>query len=275
MQRLPTRATAALAVALVLLALCPAAAAAADGGGDEEAEETKKVMITPQEFCDGCMMAMEEFHRTVDGNAAKKKFNADGAIDGYATAQATCDGEAFGAGIKKNLQYGCMRTFDKHRLEQALGGMGGLLMMGQKTFVLEKKREVCVEKLGACDAKALVDPYAPFEGSENACEACRAVVRDIETLMAREEKITRKRLAPMMERVCADLVYRHARPVFLEAVCEELMDEFEPSIISIISMRAQLTANYASLGSIKLSETLDEKVCGELAKMCPLPKKEL
>ena len=103
--------------------------------------EFPEVKLTPQEFCDGCMMAMEEFHRTVDGNAAKKKFNADGAIDGYATAQATCDGEAFGAGIKKNLQYGCMRTFDKHRLEQALGGMGGLLMMGQKTFVLEKKRE--------------------------------------------------------------------------------------------------------------------------------------
>ena len=105
------------------------------------------------------------------------------------------------------------------------------------------------------------------------CNACKAVVHDIDWLLFREKEPVprRSRMATLLEDVCGDIAIRHDDSAYLEELCDDLIEamigetlEEEHSIlVRSIKLRKSLEG-----GGLKLTLSLQEKVCEELAGYC-------
>ena len=164
----------------------------------------------------------------------------------------------------------------------AVGGMRGERSRGERNSVLEHKRRACVET-EACIGHMAEKIKMNVLPEKTPCNACKAVVGDIDWLLFREkQKVPRRvRLASLLDDICGDIAIRHDDSSYLEELCDDLIDgmigdtlEEEHSIlVRSIKLRKSLEG-----GGLKLTLSLQEKVCEELNGYCkkgegkPLPE---
>ena len=69
----------------------------------------------------------------------------------------------------------------------------------------------------------LFNPLPP----KTRCQACKAIVADVERQVALYNKPKRADVADVVERLCDDVSLRHEYPAFLQEVCQDLVDELQ------------------------------------------------
>jgi len=220
-----------------------------------------------------CVTVVEQFHKAVEDVADSKEFRRDvknNEINGTKIAQTLCDGEYF-EHYTPQMRYGCYKLLQEH-WNVVIGGMRGERSRGERNRVLEHKRIACVET-EACIGHMADKIKRNVLPEKTPCNACKAVIGDIDWLLFREkEPVPRRvRMAALLEDVCSDIAIRHDDSSYLEELCDDLIEamigetlEEEHSIlVRSIKLRKSLEG-----GGLKLTLSLQEKVCEELAGYC-------
>jgi hypothetical protein len=270
-----------LAVAALLVTACflPASVSAAKKRKKKKRKKKKKadelpeVSVSRYEYCHSCIAVVEQFHKAVEDIANSKAFKRDvqnNEINGTEIAAGLCDGEYF-EHYTDQMRYGCYKLLQEH-WNVVIGGMRGERARGERNRVLEHKRRACVET-EACIGHMADKIKMNVLPEKTRCNACKAVVGDIDWLLFREkQKVPRRvRLAGLLEDICQDIAIRHDDSNYLEELCDDLIDgmigetlEEEYSIlVRSIKLRKSLEG-----GGLKLSLSLQEKVCEELGGYC-------
>ena len=101
--------------------------------------------------------------------------------------------------------------------------MRGERSRGERNRVLEHKRKACVET-EACIGHMADKLNRNVLPEKTPCNACKAVVHDIDWLLFREKEPVprRKRLAMLLEDICGDIAIRHDDSNYLEELCDDL-----------------------------------------------------
>ena len=137
--------------------------------------------------------------------------------------------------------------------------------LDEKALVLARKKSLCVDDLEACQPFD-VDKPAPTDS----CEACRALVPDLEFVAKRAglhtaagAAKTRAWLREALGGVCDDAPFRHARPLAVETFCVELFDEHEDDVVAAVD------SFYAAVRALEIpSLDLEASICVEVAGAC-------
>jgi hypothetical protein len=267
----------AVACLLVTAAFLPAAEAAKKRKKKKKKKKKKdevpEVSVSRYEYCHSCIAVVEQFHKAVEDIANSREFKRDvknNEINGTEIAANLCDGEYF-EHYTDQMRYGCYKLLQEH-WNVVIGGMRGERARGERNRVLEHKRRACVET-EACIGHMADKIKMNVLPEKSRCNACKAVVGDIDWLLFREkQKVPRRvRLAGLLEDICQDIAIRHDDSSYLEELCDDLIDgmigetlEEEYSIlVRSIKLRKSLEG-----GGLKLSLSLQEKVCEELGGYC-------
>ena len=232
-----------------------------------------EVSLSRYEYCHSCISVVEQFHKAVEDIADTREFKRnlqDNSINGTEIANGLCDGKYF-EHYTDEMRYGCYKLLQEH-WNVVIGGMRGERSRGERNRVLEHKRKACVET-EACIGHMADKINRNVLPQKTPCNACKAVVHDIDWLLFREKEPVprRKRLAMLLEDICGDIAIRHDDSNYLEELCDDLVDamigetlEEEHSIlVRSIKLRKSLEG-----GGLKLTLSLQEKVCEELAGYC-------
>ena len=232
-----------------------------------------EVSLSRYEYCHSCIAVVEQFHKAVEDIAESPEFKRDvknNEINGTEIASNLCDGDYF-KHYTDEMRYGCYKLVGEH-WNQVIGGMRGERNRGERNRVLEHKRMACVET-EACIGHMADKIKRNVIPQKTRCNACKAVVHDIDWLLFREKEPVprRKRLAALLDQVCGDIAIRHDDSSYLEELCDDLIDamigdtlEEEHSIlVRSIKLRKSLEG-----GGLKLTLSLQEKVCEELGGYC-------
>ena len=169
------------------------------------------------------------------------------------------------------MKWGCMKLLQDH-YEAIIGGFRGTRNAGERNIVLEHKRKGCVETKACIGhmADKLVSNQLP---KKTKCEACKAVTTDIDNLLIREKNPVprRARLSDMLLDVCGDISIRHDDPAYLETLCDDLIDDMIGESLSeenSVLVRAIKLRKSLETSGLKLTKTLQSKVCSELQGYC-------
>lgn len=239
----------------------------------KEEPKIPEVSLSRYEYCHSCISVVEQFHNAVEDIADSPQFKRNvknNEINGTDIAANLCDGPYF-AHYTDAMRYGCYKLLQEH-WNVVIGGMRGERSRGERNRVLEHKRQACVET-EACIGHMGDKLTRNVLPEKTPCNACKAVVHDIDWLLFREKEPVprRTRMATLLEDVCGDIAIRHDDSGYLEELCDDLIDamigetlEEEHSIlVRSIKLRKSLEG-----GGLKLTLSLQEKVCEELAGYC-------
>ena len=99
------------------------------------------------------------------------------------------------------------------------------------------------------------------------------VTTDIDNLLIREKNPVprRARLSDMLLDVCGDISIRHDDPAYLETLCDDLIDDMIGESLSeenSVLVRAIKLRKSLETSGLKLTKTLQSKVCSELQGYC-------
>ena len=174
-----------------------------------------------------------------------------GPVDGNAIARDMCEGPLFSK-YHEWARYGCLKLVSE-QLAVTLGPLDGTRQVGERINLLQHKQKVsrlvrwspkylgfcvflvtvvparwCVQacvQAGACEdtSPLLFNPLPP----KTRCQACKAIVADVERQVALYNKPKRADVADVVERLCDDVSLRHEYPAFLQEVCQDLVDELQ------------------------------------------------
>merc|ERR1711871_1899403 len=227
-----------------------------------------KVEITQWDYCHACITVVEQFNRAVEDYAASREFrmSEEKSINGNKIADDLCNGTYY-EHYSDKMKWGCMKLLQDH-YEAIIGGFRGTRNAGERNIVLEHKRKGCVETKACIGhmADKLVSNQLP---KKTKCEACKAVATDIDNLLVREkDPVPRKaRLSDLLLDVCGDISIRHDDPAYLETLCDDLIGESLSEENSILVRAIKLRKSLETSG-LKLTKTLQSKVCSELQGYC-------
>merc|ERR1711871_65004 len=240
-----------------------------------------KVEITQWDYCHACITVVEQFNRAVEDYAASREFrmSEEKSINGNKIADDLCNGTYY-EHYSDKIKYGCFKLLQDN-YEAIIGGFRGTRNAGERNIVLEHKRKGCVETKACIGhmADKLVSNQLP---KKTKCEACKAVTTDIDNLLIREKNpVPRKaRLSDLLLDVCGDISIRHDDPAYLETLCDDLIDDMIGESLSeenSILVRAIKLRKSLETSGLKLTQTLQKKVCSELQGYCSeeeLPESE-
>ena len=233
--------------------------------------------LNDREYCDACKALLERIHLHLSRRLRDQVRRSSGGrgkveADGNAVLHPSfCEDGAVKRGDAQHVRIGCvamLRDESRRRvLMEALrsqsgaagdsssnvptivapgaGGGGGQVrtefQAGSLSSVLDLKRRVCVDELGACAPRDL-KPYAGPPQEEEAaaaaasssgsrvsgCDLCRRVASDVWDGLGRIKAHKRaERLAGVMEAACEHAAMRHDRPASVEEACLSLVEEDE------------------------------------------------
>ena len=231
-----------------------------------------KVEITQWDYCHACITVVEQFNRAVEDYAASREFrmSEEKSINGNKIADDLCNGTYY-EHYSDKMKWGCMKLLQDH-YEAIIGGFRGTRNAGERNVVLEHKRKGCVETKACIGhmADKLVSNQLP---KKTKCEACKAVTTDIDNLLIREKNPVprRARLSDMLLDVCGDISIRHDDPAYLETLCDDLIDDMIGESLSeenSVLVRAIKLRKSLETSGLKLTKTLQSKVCSELQGYC-------
>jgi len=235
-------------------------------------EETKSVEITQWDYCHSCITTVEQFNRAVEDYAASREFrmSKDSQIDGNKIADNLCNGTYF-EHYSDKIKYGCFKLLQDH-YEAVIGGFRGTRSRGERNKVLEHKRAACVETK-ACIGHMADKLVKNQLEAKTKCNACWAVATDIDNLLIRESQPVprRARLSDLLLDVCSDVSIRHDDPAYIETLCDDLIDDMIGESLSeenSILVRAIKLRKSLETSGLKLTQTLQKKVCTELQGYC-------
>jgi len=238
----------------------------------KDEDDVPSVSVTRYEYCHACVATVEEFHHAVEEFAHSREFRRQKGdeIDGTKIARELCNGTRF-QHYTDQMKHGCMKLQQDH-WNLVIGGMAGHRSAGSRSPILEHKRRACVET-EACIGHMAEKITKRVLKEKTPCNACKAIVTDIDDLLFREKAPVprRVRMAELLNGICGDVAIRHDDSAYLEEMCDDLIDkmigdtlEEEQSIlVRSIKLRKSLEG-----GGLKLSISLQEKVCAELAGYC-------
>jgi hypothetical protein len=240
--------------------------------GKPAKQENITVTITTGELCLGCMTLIEDFNKEVidrmewaHKHAGKK---AEATLDGGKIGREICGGERFGH-YKESVQYAC-RKLVADNWKQIIKPMAGTISnraVNQKRKVLESKKTMCTHpEVKACTVNDFEKSSKVIKNEP--CEACIAVVDDIEFLLLRERTIKKERLSLVMDSLCPDIGMRHESTSYLEEVCEDILDDVKSDVVTQIQLHSSLTNS-----GFKPTHSLGAKVCREITSYCPSGEK--
>ena len=147
----------------------------------------------------------------------------------------------------------------------------------RRSMIYEFSKEICV-KTQSCHPSRFEDlhpypfdltsdePYPALEppkAIEEDCQACKEIIHGIDWQYLALRHQDKPHAMELMGDYCERLGTLHARPSRLEDICHEVRDEFGVQIG--LSLHLRTTLNKQGLG---LSQTLEDKVCRELAQYC-------
>lgn len=234
--------------------------------------KVEKVEITQWDYCHACITVVEQFNRAVEDYAASREFrmSEDKNINGNKIADDLCNGTYY-ENYSDKMKWGCMKLLQDH-YEAIIGGFRGTRNAGARNVVLEHKRKGCVETKACIGhmADKLVSNQLP---KKTKCEACKAVTTDIDNLLIREKNPVprRARLSDLLLDVCGDISIRHDDPAYLETLCDDLIDDMIGESLSeenSVLVRAIKLRKSLETSGLKLTKTLQSKVCSELQGYC-------
>jgi hypothetical protein len=259
--------------AVLLLALAPFDVVEAKKRKKKKAKpKPQEVEITQWDYCHSCITVVENFNTAVEDFAASRQFreSKDAQIDGNKIADNLCNGTYY-EHYSDKMKYGCMKLLQDH-YEEVIGGFRGTRNRGQRNVILEHKRKACVETK-ACIGH-MADKLVRNQLKEKTkCNACWAVATDIDNLLVREKDPVprRARLSDLLLDVCGDISIRHDDPAYLETLCDDLIDDMIGESLSeenSILVRAIKLRKSLETSGLKLTQTLQKKVCSELQGYC-------
>jgi hypothetical protein len=237
----------------------------------KQIKQEKKVTITRGELCLGCMTLVEDFTKEVAKqmelvhNTVKTPEEASElTLDAGAIGANICEGERF-SHYTENVRYACTKLV-KDNWKQIIKPMAGTISkqyVNQKGQILENKKRMCMHsEVKACTPADFLQVAKVIK--RDPCEACKAVVADIEFVLLREQRTTNEaRLSLIMDTLCRDIGMRHETTSYLEEVCEDILDDVQSSVVGQIRLHSKLKN-----AGFKPS-SLDSKVCGEFTSYCP------
>jgi len=235
-------------------------------------KEVQSVEITQWDYCHACITVVEQFNRAVEDYAASREFrmSEDKNINGNKIADDLCNGTYY-ENYSDKMKWGCMKLLQDH-YEAIIGGFRGTRNAGERNVVLEHKRKGCVETKACIGhmADKLVSNQLP---RKTKCEACKAVTTDIDNLLIREKNPVprRARLSDLLLDICGDISVRHDDPAYLETLCDDLIDDMIGESLSeenSVLVRAIKLRKSLETSGLKLTKTLQNKVCSELQGYC-------
>lgn len=235
-------------------------------------KETQSVEITQWDYCHSCITTVEQFNRAVEDYASSREFrnSKDSQIDGNKIADNLCNGTYF-EHYSDKIKYGCFKLLQDH-YEAVIGGFRGTRSRGERNKVLEHKRSACVETK-ACIGHMADKLVKNQLEAKTKCNACWAVATDIDNLLVRESQPVprRARLSDLLLDVCSDISIRHDDPAYIETLCDDLIDDMIGESLSeenSILVRAIKLRKSLETSGLKLTQTLQKKVCTELQGYC-------
>ena len=236
---------------------------------NKRAAKKIEVSISSGDMCVGCMSFVEDYHkelaRKIDWAHKHANSPEEATLDGAQIAREICNGDRF-SHYKENIRWACTKLVNENWAEvvKPMAGKVSPSTVHERRAVLEKKRTMCLhEKVKACKEKDFKLSRAEIKKSP--CEACKAVVEDIEFVLHREKQTTsNKRLTEATDSLCSDIGMRHEATSYLEEVCDDILDDVQADVVTQIRLMEGLKRS-----GFNPSDSLSTKVCTEITSYCP------
>ncbi len=160
----------------------------------------------------------------------------------------------------ENVVHGCRRLLQEHGKEivDQISGQFDIHHSASPVEVLQRKDAVC-QKLGVCDA-----PLERSVARETDCDLCSVVAEDVEFELARMRNTSDTHVRGMLDRICELVPMRHSKPSRVESFCMDYVDANEELVVGTIRLRNRLIRS-----GFTPNETLQKKLCTDVAKVCP------
>jgi hypothetical protein len=184
-------------------------------------------------FCRACGVVMEHMHAKILEETDRRALRTGAGLEETMTvdtptmAKEICDNPAFVKKYDTFIVEGCKEIVGKNA-DVIASLFGGSPPTPETTYA--RTLVACIDKMNLCDAREL--PDAPY----NQCEACLAVVQDMNDVLLRRKGQkgykTRKHVADMLDDECQTLGLRHPPAVVkgMEKTCDKLVSEYEDQI---------------------------------------------
>lgn len=226
---------------------------------------TEKVKLTPGDYCLACLAFVEDYHKSISDIYQR---NA-------ATARESSVGpEEISGEIERRFEeysetvQGAGRYLRQEALHRVLSSVhteyDGQGEADERREVMQRKRRLCVDDLGACVPAAVEAEDAARGG---ACDVCAAVAVDFDFVARRgglhEAPRDRGWLVGELEGACADAAYRHGRPAAVEAACEAMLDDHEDAVVRAVEDHFR----FLRIGNAP-SATLERRLCAGAVGAC-------
>ena len=231
-------------------------------------KKPERVQIHQADLCTGCLSFVEDYQKTLsaiyEAGAMDGRREEDHILPEEIKRAMTARETHYSDEIKQAGRY--LRQEALHRVQTSYHlDVESKQQLDEKALVLARKRSLCVDDLEACQPFD-VDKPAPADS----CEACRALVPDLEFVAKRAglhtaagASKTRAWLREALGGVCDDAPFRHPRPLAVETFCVELFDEHEDDVVAAVD------SFYAAVRALEIpSLDLEASICVEVAGAC-------